>query len=495
MKIKAFFLIFLMMMFGGCASVYQAQVPAGLYVPQTPGVQKIPLKAGVFIADDVESYNKTVDLWSPLSSRSLIFPAGHMFKKAAADAFSQSFSTAVMVKQNEGNEGLDIIITPRIEGLEFGTQVITSPGFSCGKGKVFASLSVGYAVTDNRGNSIFRRSIGVRDVPSKIIDVGCGLSMEEAGGEDAAANAVIALLQESIKALTSSQELLALADSKGFARASGPSPSPDPKGAPVLSDIDELPSVKTAPNKNAYAIVIGIETYRQKLPKADFAVSDAATVKQYLTHMLGYPEENIITLTNEHATYTDLAKYIEEWLPNNLEPNSSVFFYYSGHGAPNPKTGDAFLVPYDGDPNFIEKTGYPLKKLYEQLSMLPAKEIMVALDSCFSGAGGKSVLAEGSRPLVMNMQAAFTPAKNMVVLTASSGSEISSTYKDKGHGLFTYFLLKGVKGEADLNEDGKIEAEELYSYLKPQVQKIARKLYNNEQSPQLIAPNKEIIIR
>ena len=110
----------------------------------------------------------------------------------------------------------------------------------------------------------------------------------------------------------------------------------------------------------------------------------------------------------------------------------------------------------------------------------------MALDSCFSGAGGKSVLAEGSRPLVMNMQTAFTPAKNMVVLTASSGSEISSTYKDKGHGLFTYFFLKGIKGEADLNEDGKIEMEELYSYLKPQVQKTARKLYNNEQTPQLM---------
>ncbi|MDF1590278.1 MAG: ankyrin repeat domain-containing protein [Desulfobacterales bacterium] len=265
--------------------------------------------------------------------------------------------------------------------------------------------------------------------------------------------------------------------------------------APLKSDVDELPSVKKKPNPNAYAVVIGIETYRQKLPKADFAVADAATVKQCLTRMLGYPEENIIALSNEHATYTDLVKYIEEWLPKNMEPGGSVFFYYSGHGAPNPKTGDVFLVPYDGDPNFIEKTGYPLKKLYEQLSKLPAKEIMVALDSCFSGAGGKSVLAEGSRPLVMNMQTAFTPAKNMVVLTASSDSEISSTYKDKGHGLFTYFLLKGVKGEADLNEDGKIEVEELYSYLKPQVQKTARKLYNNEQSPQLIAPNREIIIR
>ena len=65
-----------------------------------------------------------------------------------------------------------------------------------------------------------------------------------------------------------------------------------------------------------------------------------------------------------------------------------MFIYYSGHGAPNTKTGDAYLVPYDGDPSFIEQTGYPLKKLYESLNKLQAKEIIVALDSCFSGAEG-----------------------------------------------------------------------------------------------------------
>ncbi|MBC8198617.1 MAG: caspase family protein [Desulfobacteraceae bacterium] len=261
-----------------------------------------------------------------------------------------------------------------------------------------------------------------------------------------------------------------------------------PSSSFIKSDIDELPAVLGKTTKNSYAIVIGIENYRQKLPKADFATGDAKLVTEYLTKVIGYPEENVITLTNEYASKSDFEKYIEEWLPKNIEPDSSVFIYYSGHGAPNPKTGDAFLVPYDGDPNFIEKTGYPLKKLYENLSKLQAKEIIVALDSCFSGAGGRSVLAQGSRPLVMNLQTTLTPAKNMIIMAASSGNEISSTYNDKGHGLFTYFLLKGIKGEADLNEDGKIQVEELYQYLKPQVQKIARKMYNNEQTPQLIAP-------
>jgi uncharacterized caspase-like protein len=206
---------------------------------------------------------------------------------------------------------------------------------------------------------------------------------------------------------------------------------------------------------------------------------------------MGYPEENVITLLNEHATNVDFAKYFEKWLPNNVEKDSSVFIYYSGHGAPNTKNGDAYLVPYDGDPSFIEQTGYPLRKLYESLNKLQAKEIIVALDSCFSGAGGRSVIAKGSRPLVMNLQSNMVLSKNMTILSASSGDQTSSTYDEKGHGLFTYFMLKGIKNEDVIKPDGSIKMDDLYGYIKPQVERIARKQYNNEQSPQLIgATNK-----
>ena len=253
------------------------------------------------------------------------------------------------------------------------------------------------------------------------------------------------------------------------------------------SDVDELPAIKAKPNKNSYAIVIGIEQYRQKLPKADFAEHDAQTMTEYLTKVMGYPEENVVTLANDRAALGDLTKYFEKWLPNNVEKDGSVFIYYSGHGAPNPKTGDAYLVPYDGDPSFIDETGYSLKRLYESLGKLQAKEIIVALDSCFSGAGGRSVLAKGARPLVMTMEKSVVPS-NVAVLSAASGEQISSTYEEKGHGLFTYFMLKGIKSEGDTNGDGKVEIGELFEYIKPQVERIARKVYNNEQLPQLIAP-------
>ena len=253
----------------------------------------------------------------------------------------------------------------------------------------------------------------------------------------------------------------------------------------VRSDVDELPVIKTKRTNNAYAIIIGIENYRQKLPKADFATQDARLVADYLIKTMGYPEENVITLLNDRALKSDFEKYFEKWLGNNVETGSTVFIYYSGHGAPDPQTGGAYLVPYDGDPSFIAETGYSLKRMYDALGKLPAREIVVALDSCFSGAGGRSVLAKGARPLVMNLQSSIALSRNMTVLSASSGEQISSTYDEKGHGLFTYFLLKGLKNEDVVKPDGSIRMDDLFGYIKPQVQRIARKQYNNEQTPQL----------
>lgn len=105
--------------------------------------------------------------------------------------------------------------------------------------------------------------------------------------------------------------------------------------------------------------------------------------------------------TDEGATKSAIEKTIEAWLKNKTKSDSRVFIYYSGHGAPEAKTGDAYIIPFDRDPNYLEVTGYPLKRLYDNLGKLQAKEVVVALDACFSGSGGRSVLAEGARPLVM----------------------------------------------------------------------------------------------
>ncbi len=260
---------------------------------------------------------------------------------------------------------------------------------------------------------------------------------------------------------------------KSAVAASQPATAPAP--AEIKSDVD-APAYKVAQNPDAYAIVVGAEKYNT-LPEARFAERDAKAMAAHLVAM-GYPQRNVVLLTGAQATKTGMLKNLEAWLPNNANERSTVFFYFSGHGAPDANTAQAYLVPVDGDPQYLEETAYPIKRLYEKLSALKAKRVLVALDSCFSGAGGRSVLAKGTRPLVAKLQIAPGAGK-IVALSASASDEITGALEEQGHGLFTYELLKALTETA-----GRGTAEELYESLKPRVQDEARR-QNRAQTPQL----------
>ncbi|UPT74438.1 MAG: caspase family protein [Elusimicrobiota bacterium] len=259
----------------------------------------------------------------------------------------------------------------------------------------------------------------------------------------------------------------------GPAASAQASAVPAPRPAAPKSDVDELPA-KRAIDPKAVALVIGVERYREALPAADFAAADARLAGEYFKRVFGVSDENLAVLVDDRATKSDFEKHIEQWLPNHVEPGSKVYVYFSGHGAPEPAKGDAYLVPYDADPTYITKTGYSLKRLYDNLGKLPAESVTVAMDSCFSGAGGRSVLAKGARPLVA-MKTDVLPAK-LTVLSASGAAEISNSYQEKGHGLFTYYFLKGLK------EKGNARA--AFEYLVPEVSRVARRTYNSDQTPQ-----------
>jgi hypothetical protein len=247
----------------------------------------------------------------------------------------------------------------------------------------------------------------------------------------------------------------------------------------VVADIHNIPDFKSIPQPNDLAVIIGIENY-QGLPKSDFSRNDANIMKDYLK-ALGFQPRNIEFLINEKATKSSIERSLEAWLKNKAKPDSRIFVYYSGHGAPEPKTGDAYLVPYDGDPNYLEVTGYSLKRLYDNLGKLQVKEVTVVLDSCFSGAGGRSVLAQGARPLVMMTTSTVLPS-NIAILSATQGTQISTSSTEKGHGVFTYYFLKALK-------EGKKTIAEIYEYIKPLVEDEAKQL-NVQQSPS-VSPDAE----
>ena len=475
----------------GCAVDRSTRPPAEVSSPQPEIIQSLPLQAAVLITEEMEKYLYThkigdafictVDKDGP--GCQFTFPLGRMIKDNAVKVLSPVFSRTVQVKRGPYPEGTDVVITPSVVRIKYW---FVNTSFA--KSTAYATTAVKVSVHDAKGKFLWERVINSPGPAEKLFSAFSIEEMVEATG-NVANESVILGLREAAKELASSGELHTYVAAKS--KQAGPLTALSAETAPpVRSDIDELPAQQARKNSHAYAIVVGIEQYRQKLPKADYATQDAKLVAEYLTQTLGYQAENVVLLTNERALQSDFTKYFEKWLPNNVEPDSTVFVYYSGHGAPNPKTGDAYLVPYDGDPAFINETGYSLKRMYAALGKLPAKEIIVALDSCFSGAGGRSVIAKGSRPLVMNLQSNVVLPKNMTVLSASAGDQTSSTYDEKGHGLFTYFMLKGIRNEDVVMPDGSIKMDDLFGYIKPQVERIARKQYNNEQTPQLIEAKK-----
>lgn len=252
--------------------------------------------------------------------------------------------------------------------------------------------------------------------------------------------------------------------------------------APSLAklDVDALPAGSSAPNPDAFAVVIGVEKYRQAgVPAVDYASRDAKTMAAYLG-MMGFDAKNVSLLTDAQAGKVDFDKHFGKWLKNRVGPESRVFVYYAGHGAPNPTTGAGYLMPYEADPSYLEETAYPVSQLYAELAKLPTKDVTVVLDACFSGQGERSLIAKGTRPLVA-VQKTRAP-EDAAVIAAASGSQISASDHEARHGLLTYHLLAGLHGGADEDKDGKITTSELFSYAQPAVERAA-KLQNVEQIP------------
>lgn len=248
------------------------------------------------------------------------------------------------------------------------------------------------------------------------------------------------------------------------------------------SDVDS-PSYSQAERPDDYAIVVGIEKYADPdLPQAIFAEHDAEAVRAHFV-ALGVPARQIKMLSGSRATKSQLTAYLEQWLPANVKNDSRVFFYFSGHGAPAADSREAYLLPFDGDPEYLSDTGYPLKRLYAKLNGLGAERILVALDSCFSGAGGRSVVAPGTRPLATKTEPWLLGKGHVTAISASKNDQVSGTIDGKGHGIFTYFFLKGLNGAAA--SENRVTVQGLFRYIQPKVGDEAS-MQNRSQTPQLL---------
>jgi len=261
----------------------------------------------------------------------------------------------------------------------------------------------------------------------------------------------------------------------------------------------QFPRTKT-PATNMVAVVIGNRNYGNDIPKVYYAYNDARAMTQFLETGMGVPPENI--LTREDATKGEMEGILLKTLPKRItKGQTDVLVYFSGHGMPHPRTGEALLLPSDTTPEYADINGYSRDKLLTHLASLGARSTTVILDACFSGTSKDAAPLVAGKPVFARVAPAAIPP-GMVFISATNAGQIARMDDDKGMSLMTFYLLQGVAGttgrsttKADVNGDHQISLGEIKSYLATQVNRSARMAFSADQTPEVVGPENHIFVR
>ena len=246
-------------------------------------------------------------------------------------------------------------------------------------------------------------------------------------------------------------------------------------------------------NPYRFALIIGNEDYSsyqaelESESDVDFALNDARAFRKTCEDEMGIASDNIIYL--ENARYIQMRKALKKinGIIEVTNGKAEVIVYYAGHGFPDEKTKEPYLVPVDGSGNDLEFSAIKLSYFYNQLTQHPSQRITVFLDACFSGGARNQGLVAARGVKVVPKETKAAVKKKLIVFTASSGNQTSLPYSDKKHGMFTYFLVKKIKeGGSDLTY------KQLSDYIKEQVAIKSFMVNSKKQEPQTnISPEVE----
>lgn len=246
----------------------------------------------------------------------------------------------------------------------------------------------------------------------------------------------------------------------------------DIKAASLRQEVEEEKE-----KKNRHGLVIGIDEYQNKNLNLDYASNDAKEIyKLMVDPECGmFAENNVELLLNEEATERNIKRAFSQ-ARREVGEQDTFWFYYAGHGAP--EGNKTYWLPHDADANDLWATGISNSYIKELLEVLPAERKVLFLDCCYAVATSMKDNSTrsnlGGEELIKEFDATGT-----VTIASSDTDEKSVELTEYEQGAFTYYLKKGLKGEADIKEDGVVTLEELWEYLPRKVQEAARKAGNS----------------
>jgi len=228
-----------------------------------------------------------------------------------------------------------------------------------------------------------------------------------------------------------------------------------------------------------WLLLVGVNDYQDSgLPSLRYPALDCQGLEESLVKATeGFPNKEIV-VHHDFASKTPKLNNIRESLKKIVfqsRPNDSIMLYFSGHGMLDPKTQEAVLCFSDTNQKNLLGTGLPMQELVEILSKSPAKQQLLCLDTCHSGdmalLGSNGIARDAETPaynstpqLMSVLRQRASQSKGFCALLSCDRGQKSWEFPELGHGVFTYYLMKGLSGEAADNT-GFIDADGLYKYV------------------------------
>ena len=212
-----------------------------------------------------------------------------------------------------------------------------------------------------------------------------------------------------------------------------------------------------------WAMIVGVSNYRHLKP-LNYPDDDAYRIMAFLQSPPGgaIKDKHLKVLIDESATRSTILFSLHE-IVRQIGPKDKLIFYFSGHGFE-----DAFApIDFDGEKN----------KLYHQeviniINGALAKEKLSIVDACFtSETQGEDVLKASNSVKVSAAyyQKFLDEQKKNTCIFSTQANEASIEQRGLRQGVFSHFLLKGLKGDADVNNNNEITIKEISSYVQEQV--------------------------
>ena len=262
-------------------------------------------------------------------------------------------------------------------------------------------------------------------------------------------------------------------------------------GALFFPDLNPLIGKKVKRNENALALIVGISNYDRTNAPAIFADNDAHYFHDYASLKMGVPESNITTMVNADAEQADVLLAVKQWLYRAVKQNQSdVYVFFAGHGLASDDGQQMYLLPHDGAPELLEKTAILRANLFDDISSANPRSVTVFLDTCYSGTTRGTDMLIASRPIALKALKQSLP-DNFTVLTAAAGDQTAKPLEEAKHGMFSYFLMKGMEGDADADQDNQITAGELHQYVQSNVVQQS----SGSQTPELQGDKDRVLVQ